>query len=167
MKRLYVNFKILVATTILLTLSYSVMAQPQQRRTLQPGQKGQSSQMIPGLTEEQRKQVKEIHLARLKAVQPLQDEMKVNNAKLNALFKKENPDMKEIISLVEANAEIQTKTKILSIESMIKTRSLLTDEQKILFDAGGGKMRKARFARASVRHREFQGRGRMYQQRSR
>ena len=167
MKRLYVNFKVLVVFTILLVLSHSLMAQPRQRRMQQHGETYRFEQIIPGLTEEQKIQMKEIHLATLKEVLPLKDELKVNNARLNLLVKKDNPDMKEIKSLVQTNAEMQIKIEILTTESRIKTRSLLTDEQKILLDARRERMQKSFAARGPMYMGGFYEREMMNQQRDR
>ena len=167
MKRLYVNFKVLVVFTILLVLSHSLMAQPRQRRMQQHGETCRYEQIIPGLTDEQKIQMKEIHLATLKEVLPLKDELKVNNARLNLLVKKDNPDMKEIKSLVQANAEMQIKIEILTTESRIKTRSLLTDEQKILLDARLERMQKSLAARGPMYMGGFNEREMMNQQRNR
>jgi len=102
------------------------------------------------LTEDQRAEVKEIHLVRMKEVQPLKDQLKINRAKLNALVNKDNPDMKEIVNLAEANAKIMTNIQVKQIESKIKVRSLLTDEQKVIYDAHEGRPNRRR---AIAQHR--------------
>jgi hypothetical protein len=167
MKKLNVNFKIVFVGIIILALSCDLMAQPLQERARQREQKARFTEMVPGLTEEQRNQLKEIHLATLKEVQPLKDELKVNNARLNILLKQDNPDMKEINNLVEANADIQARVMMLSIEGRVKTRSLLTEEQKILFDAGGLRLQKQDLTMESYRQRDLQPRNRLYSQRNR
>jgi Spy/CpxP family protein refolding chaperone len=165
MKRLESNFKILIAITVMLALSYSLMAQPTQQRMQAPSERSWMGQIVPGLTEDQKSQLKEVKLATLKSVQPLQDELKVNRARLNLLVKKDNPDMKEIQRLVEATAEIQVKLQMLTIESKIKSRKLLSEEQKILLDAKEDKMQKMR--QIERRRQDFQGKQRMGQQRNR
>lgn len=163
MKRMNLNFKILIAITVMLALSYSLMAQPSQQRMQASPESGHN--FLPGMTEDQKSQLKEVKLATLKAVQPLQDELKVNRARLNLLVKKDNPDMKEIQSLVEATAEIQVKVQMLTIESKIESRKLLSEEQKILLDAKGDRMQKMR--QIERRRQDFQGKQRMGQQRNR
>jgi Spy/CpxP family protein refolding chaperone len=151
MKRIDRNYKLLVAIIILLGLSLGVMAQPHRRGPMphhrpmifQPG--------LPflDLTDEQKAQIKDIHLAHVKDVQPLKDEVKINRAKIDALLKNDEPDMKQIVSLVEANGKFLTQVQVKSIEQRINIRSLLTEEQKIIFDAHSERMGKRR---AMIQH---------------
>ena len=87
----------------------------------------------------------------MKEIQSLKDELKINRAKINALIKKDEPDMKEIVGLVEANGRILTQIRVKQIESKIKVRSLLTDDQKVIFDAHDGRMHRRR-AMTEYRH---------------
>ena len=101
MKKLDVNPKALIAIIALFGLSLSLMAQPHQRQH-QFQQMNQCGFTALDLTEGQQAEIKEIHLARLKEIQPRKDELNINKAKINALVNKDNPDIKEIVSLVEA-----------------------------------------------------------------
>lgn len=134
MKKLDVNLKVLLAIIVLLGLSLSILAQPQQRQR-EYHQRDRSGLGMLNLTDEQKAELKEIHLAQMKLVQPMKDEISINKAKINAQIHKDNPDMKEITSLVEANGKILTEIQVNSIESKIKMRALLTDEQKVMFDS--------------------------------
>ena len=134
MNRLDINMKVLIAIMAFFGLSLSVMAQPPQRLH-QFHQRDQGGFAMLNLTEDQKAEVKEIHLARMKEIQPLKDELRINRAKLNALMNKDNPDMKEIVSLIEANGMILTNIQVKRIESKMKVRALLTDEQKVICDA--------------------------------
>ena len=140
MKKLDWNFKILIAIIAVLGLSLSILAQPPHRGYMPR----QSVGMGPGLldlTEEQKEQIKEIRLAHVKDVQPLRDQVKINRAKINALLHQDDPDMDQIVSLVEENGELLVQLQVKSIEQKISVRSLLTDEQKTIFDSQGEKMR--------------------------
>lgn len=159
MKKTDVNLKILVAMVALFGITLSLMAQPQ------PGQRQfqNRERVAPALldlTEEQKDEIKAIHIEQLKAVQPLKDELRINKAKINALMNKDNPDMKEIVPLVEANGKLITQIQIENIESQIKIRSLLTEEQKTLFDAHGKRMQRERAMAENRPHRRFPGRSR-------
>ena len=167
MKKININTKTIIASAVILLISFGAMAQPQQRRMQKISPKGSMSQIIPGLSEEQRGQMKEIHLSTMKSMQSLKDEMKVNSAKLNILVKKDDPDMKEITSLVKANSDLQVSMKILSIESKIKSRNILTDEQKIVFDSKAERIRQINGHKRLAMHKQLQGRGRMQGQRNR
>jgi Spy/CpxP family protein refolding chaperone len=141
MKRTDSNVKVLAAIIVLLGISLGLMAQPGQQQR-QHQHEGQNCSGLVDLTEEQKAEIKAIHLERMKAVQPLKDEIKINRAKINALVKKDDPDMKEITGLVEANGKLLTQVRILQIDSRIKERSLLTEDQKVVWDAHHGKLKR-------------------------
>ena len=154
MKKIEANIKVLMAIIVLLGLSLSMMAQ-QQTRHQQSQQREKSAFGMLNLTEDQKSEIKVIHLAQVKEVQPLKDELLINKAKINALINKDTPDMKEIVSLVEANGKILTDIQVKEIASKINVRGLLNDEQKVMFDAHSGKMQKKR---AMYNHRSQQKR---------
>lgn len=154
MKRIDRNFKLLVAIIFILGLSLSVMAQPNQRRQIpHQSMRAQSPLKFLDLSEEQKDQIKEIHLAHMKDVQANRDEVKINRVKINAQLHNDDPDMKEIVKLVEANGKLLTQIQVKSIEEKINVRLLLTDEQKIIFDAQGEKIRVRRAMAQNYRHR--------------
>ena len=154
MKKADANIKVLMAIIVLLGLSLSLMAQKQTKhQQFQHGEKSAFGML--NLTEDQKSEMKVIHLAQLKELQPLKDELLINKAKINALVNNDNPNMKEIVSLVEANGKILTEMQVSQIESKIKVRSLLNDEQKMMFDAHSGKMQNKR---AMYNHRSQQKR---------
>ena len=154
MKKIDRNFKLLVAIIFILGLSLSVMAQPSQRRH-SPHQsiRTQSPLQFLDLSEEQKDQIKEVHLAHMKDVQSNRDEVKINRAKINAQLHNDDPDMKEIVKLVEANGKLLTQIQVKSIEEKINVRLLLTEEQKIIFDSQAEKIRKNRAMAQHYRHR--------------
>ncbi len=161
MKRLDKNFKLLVAIILVLGLSLSVMAQQNYRRQIpQRSMMAHSPMQLLDLTEEQKDQIKEVRLAHIKDVQPMKDEVKINRFKVDALLKTDDPDMKEIVSLVEADGKLLTQIQVKSIEQKIKVRSLLTDEQKIIYDAQSERMDKRRAMALHYGHRRTPGRSR-------
>ena len=161
MKKIDRNFKLLVAIIVVLGLSLSVMAQPYQRRQMpQQSMKAHTGLQFLDLTEEQKDQIKEIHLVHMKDVQPNKDEVKINRAKINALLNNDDPDMKEIVSLVEANGKLLTHIQVKRIDEKINVRSLLTDGQKIIYDAHNEKMRDRRAIAQYYRHRRTPARNR-------
>jgi len=134
MKKLDINLKILIAIIALFGLSFSLMAQSEPRQPYNQNRNHAGKGML-NLTEEQKADVKEIHLAKQKEIQPLKDEIRINKAKINALIKRDDPDMNEIVGLVEANGKILTQIQVKEIESQVQIRALLKGEQKIIFDA--------------------------------
>ena len=161
MKKIDENFKLLVAIIVVLGLSLSVMAQPQQRGQMQhQSMMAHSGYQFLDLTEDQEDQINHIHLAHMKDVQPLKDEVKINRAKVNALLNNDDPDMKKIVSLVETDGKLLTQIQVKSIEQKINVRSLLTEEQKIIFDAHGEKMENRRALAQLYSHRRTTERNR-------
>jgi Spy/CpxP family protein refolding chaperone len=161
MKRIDNHFKLLVAIIVVLGLSLSVMAQPSRRGPMpHRSMTLKSGLQLLDLTEEQKDQMKEIHLAHMKDVQPLRDEVKINRVKVDVLLKRDDPDMKEIVSLVEANGKLLTQIQVKSIEQKISVRSLLTDEQKIIYDAHSERMGNRRAMAQHYRHERTSGRNR-------
>jgi Spy/CpxP family protein refolding chaperone len=139
MKKLDVNLKVLIAIIIVLGLSLPLMAQQQQKEYhMKQGENDRFGML--DLSEEQKAEMKEIRLEKHKVIQPLKDELQINKAKINALVKKDNPDMKEIVNLVEANGKILTQIRVKEIESKVKVRGILDEEQKVIFDAHYGRM---------------------------
>jgi Spy/CpxP family protein refolding chaperone len=104
------------------------------------------------LTDEQKAEIKTIHLAKQKEIQPLKDEVMINKAKINALINKDNPDMREVVSLVEANGKLLTDIQIKNIESKVRIRALLDDEQKVIFDAHDGRRNDRKTMAPPYRH---------------
>jgi len=153
MKKIDRNFKLLAAIIFVLGLSLNIMAQPRHKRPMpEQSMRFHTPLQFLDLSEEQKDQMKEIHLAHIKDVQPLKDEVKINRAKVNALLKNDEPDMKEIVRLVEADGKLLTQIQIKSIGEKIQVRSLLTDEQKIIYDAHSDKMSERRAMADYYRH---------------
>ncbi len=151
--------KVLMAIILLLGLSLSILAQPQSGHR-QNQQKNKSGFGLLNLSDEQEASIKEIHLAQIKAVMPLKDEMSINKAKLNALIKKDDPNMKEIVGLVEANGKILTEIQVKNIENKINIRTLLNDEQKVIFDSQYRKMQQRNMMAHQRPQNSKQGRSR-------
>jgi Spy/CpxP family protein refolding chaperone len=143
MRKLEISRKMMVVFIALSGLSIGLMAQPRESNPrFEPGNH-QKNDML-GLSEDQKTEIKQIHLDKAKEIQPLKDEMKINKARINALIHKDNPDMKEIVPMVEANGRILTQIQVKEIDSRIKIRALLTDDQKVIFDAREGQMQRHR-----------------------
>ncbi len=160
MKKSNLNLRTWLVLLVLAGLPAGLMAQPQQARQ-QFRQQDQAGPALPGLTEEQKESIKEIRLETHKVVQPLRDEIAINKAKINALAKKDDPDMEEIITLVETNGKLLTQISVQQIDSRIQIRSLLTEEQNLIWDLHHGRMKGRRGMAGYRPHRGFQQRGRL------
>ncbi len=148
-----INPKALLGAVLLSGISLGLLAQPEPgQRPYQ--QRDQKNFPAMNLSDEQKAEMKEIRLATTKETQPWKDELQINRAKINALLHRDNPDMDEIASLVETNGKLVTKIRVREIESRIRIRSLLDEDQKAIFDAHSGKMHGRK-----IHARHYPGRG--------
>ena len=151
--------KVSISIIGLFIFSSSLMAQPQNRQG-PVHQEGPCGLAALNLTEEQKSEIREIRLEKGKETQALKDELAINKAKINALVHKDNPDMKEIVSLAEENGKIITRIQVREIDSKIKVRAVLDEDQKVIFDAHNGpEYRKGNMAQHRF-HQRNQGRNR-------
>lgn len=89
---------------------------------------------IPDLTDEQIEQIKDIQIAHLKDIQPIQNDLKINRATLNALLTEYEPDTTEINKLIERNSQLSAEIQKKNVAYKFRVRNLLTDDQKVYFD---------------------------------
>jgi Spy/CpxP family protein refolding chaperone len=156
MKKSEIYRKLIVSVIALCGLSIGLMAQPGDRGPRSRPGSHQRTAML-NLSEEQKSEIKQIRVERARETQPLKDELRINNARINAQMHKDNPDMKEIVGLVEANGKILTQIRLKEIDSRIKIRGLLSDEQKVLFDEGEHRMQRHRQIAEYRQPRHFPG----------
>ncbi len=90
--------------------------------------------MIPGLTESQRNDIKDIHFKAQKEILPLNNEIGEKEAKLRTLTTVENPDITEINKYIEEIGDLRTKIKKIEMNAHLSVRKLLNDEQRLMFD---------------------------------
>ena len=91
--------------------------------------------MIPDLTDAQKEQMRSLHTSHMKEIQPLQNEIGEKQARLHTLQTADKVNMAEINALIEdiGNTRIQIMKKKAAHHQ--KIRSMLTDEQRVMFDA--------------------------------
>lgn len=90
--------------------------------------------MIPGLTESQKNDIKDIYFKAQKEILPLNNEIGEKEAKLRTLITVDNPDINEINKYIDEIGDIRTKIKKIEINAHLSVRKLLNDEQKLMFD---------------------------------
>ncbi|MGB3340440.1 MAG: Spy/CpxP family protein refolding chaperone [bacterium] len=108
---------------------------------MEPGQ----HPMIPDLTDKQKEKMKDLHVEHMKTVQPIKNEIGELEAKFHTLQSADKPNMGEINKLIEAIGQKRIDIMKLKAAHMQEIRKLLTDEQRVFFDAHkphqGGKMK--------------------------
>lgn len=102
---------------------------------------------LPGITEQQKEEIKKIHLQTMKAQQPLKNEKDELQAKLKTLTTVDQPDTKAVNAVIEKIGSINTEMMKKRISEKLSIRNLLTEEQRIVFDAQSQKMKERRFDR--------------------
>jgi len=90
--------------------------------------------MIPGLTESQRNDMKDIHIKAQKEILPLNNEIGEKEARLRTLTTVDNPDITEINKYIEEIGDIRTKIKKIEMNAHLSIRKILNDEQRLMFD---------------------------------
>jgi len=134
MKNLY-KFLTVILLVQFTGITATLFAQPGYRNYMKPGENYSMLTGIPDLTEEHKEQIRNLHTAYLKNIQPLKNDMKINKAKLDALLTEDQPDMNEIYKLIDDNGKIRTELHKKQVAHRLEIRNLLTDEQKIFFDS--------------------------------
>ncbi len=99
------------------------------------------------LSEEQQKQMKDIKLGHKKATQNLREEMQELRLKQKHLLNDENPNKNEIFSNLDRISSIQNQLAKERVLSQKEIRSILDEDQLVLFLSKPHKMEKNRRAR--------------------
>ena len=89
------------------------------------------------LNDQQRTELQKIQTEQLKERTQTRNLLREERAKLEVLQTSDKPDMKEINKLIDEIAAIQAQQMKSQAASRQKIRSLLTDEQRTIYDARG------------------------------
>lgn len=107
------------------------------KKMFQHPQKAHEPMEFLQLTEEQKTQIKTIRLECGKKSTPVKAQLGIKKAELKALEVADKADMKAINAKVDEIGKLQADLAKIGIDGKIKTRALLTDEQKLKFDMIG------------------------------
>jgi len=86
------------------------------------------------LTDEQKAELEKLHKSHYEAMKSYKTEMTQYHEKFRSLLKADKPDMDAIDKLIKERAEKTVKKQKAMVDHMIKVRSILTDEQKKVWD---------------------------------
>ena len=135
------NFLMVIAVTAVTSLT--VNAQPQRmqpysgkspKEVQQVMRSEELSTPMGSLDDKQREEIRKIRMEQDKERMQSRNLLKEKRAKLEVLQTADKPDMKEINKVIDEIASIQAQTMKAQAASRQKIRSLLTDEQRVLFD---------------------------------
>jgi len=90
---------------------------------------------LPDLTEQQKADIKKIHLKTMKEVLPLKNEIGEKEARLRTLMTADTPDLSAINKLVDEIGVLKTQIRKLELTAHLDIRKLLTDEQRLIMDS--------------------------------
>ena len=138
----------------------TVMAQQRGMRDEGRGQRDGRGleRMIPDLTDDQKSQIKDLHLGMMKESLDIRNQLGENRARMRTLQTAEEPDMKAIEKLIDESSALQAELKKKQAANHQEVRKLLTEEQRVIFDSRASKMReRAHREGARARHRDGSG----------
>lgn len=133
----------ILALAVLMGLTTSLMAQPNERRDERPNRgknpemqmkKNEGHQNILKLTDEQKEVFKQSRLALEKQLQPIRNELGEAEAHQRTLTTTEKPDISAINKNIEKIGSLKTEMAKIQVKHRMELRAQLTDEQQLMFD---------------------------------
>ncbi|MFW5793333.1 MAG: Spy/CpxP family protein refolding chaperone [Bacteroidota bacterium] len=94
---------------------------------------------IPDLTEEQKEAIQELRTARLKESTEHRNKIEELRARKRTLMSSDNPDMTEVDKIIDEMSDLRNQHLKNAARHHQEVRSLLTEEQRVYFDARGPK----------------------------
>jgi len=95
---------------------------------------------IPNLTPDQETKLNDLRTKHLKEITPLRNELLEKRARLNTLQSSEKPDMAAINKLIDEMGTLKTNLMKKQAAHRNEVSQILTDEQRVHFNARQGKM---------------------------
>ncbi len=142
----------------------------------QQGQKGRAGHGEFGpekglnLSDTQKEEVKTLKISFIKEITPIKNELGIKMAELKAASAGDNVDARAVNMLIDKISEIKATMAKKHFANKQKVRTLLNDEQKVVFDAHAGKGHKGgrhgkamRKGRKGNSHKGMKGQGRQGQ----
>ena len=90
---------------------------------------------IPGLTDQQKEQIKKLHLALEEKTLALRNQLGEKEARLRTLTTSKNVNSAEVEKLIDEIGQLRTQDFKAHVLNDLKIRELLTDEQRVQFDS--------------------------------
>ncbi len=90
---------------------------------------------ISNLSQGQHQQIKTLELAKQKQLNQLNNQLAEKKARLRTLEAQDKPDMKAINQTIDEQAKLMADKMKAEAECRQKVRAILTDEQRVEFDA--------------------------------
>ncbi|MCW3788647.1 Spy/CpxP family protein refolding chaperone [Plebeiibacterium sediminum] len=126
--------KMVLFTVIMVSLSATAWCQMPERNRMAEIEGDRHHQGL-NLTEDQKDQMKTFRVEFLKELTPLKNEVKIKNAQLQAASVGNDINEKQVYKLIEEIGGLKTQIAKKHFDHKQKVRNILTEEQKVLFDA--------------------------------
>jgi Spy/CpxP family protein refolding chaperone len=130
---------LLIAALFIVSSGFVCAQGPKEERPDRPpmhGEKGPGhGPMIPDLTDEQKEQIKNLRVELMQDLTSLKNKLGEKQARLRTLQTANKANMSEINKEIESIGDLRTEIMKLKAANHQKIRSLLTDEQRVFFDA--------------------------------
>jgi len=97
------------------------------------------------LSEDQQVQINDLRTALVEKNLPLRNDLAVMRAQMQALRTGNNQNLKDISNLIDDMSATQAQIRKNAAEHRLAVRALLTDDQKVIFDARQGNRRNGNF----------------------
>ncbi|NPA44739.1 MAG: Spy/CpxP family protein refolding chaperone [Chlorobi bacterium] len=137
--------KLTLVVAILFFITGSTFAQQGNMANNKKGMNKQNKFMnIPDLTDAQKTQIKEMRTANMKEITPLRNQLREKQAHLQTISTGDNVNKQEVDKTLEEISDIKLQIAKKRESFRQDVRSILTDEQKVYFDANYNKMNKKR-----------------------
>lgn len=128
--------QIFIISLLLMTFAFSAYAQPNEKGWDKKEIKYHHSKLdLPDLSDEQKEQIKSLKTAGKKEMIQLKNTVGELNAKLRTLQTADKPDMNMINSTIDEISVIKTDMEKKKAAHQQAIRSLLTEEQRVVFDS--------------------------------
>ncbi len=114
---------------------------PEMHQRGEQGQKGPKGLRIPNLTEEQKEQLKTIHINEEKEALPLKNQVAEKEARLRTLTTSEEYNERVVNSVIDEISELKGSLMKLKVATGQEIKKILTDEQVVFFNNHIGKMK--------------------------
>jgi Spy/CpxP family protein refolding chaperone len=105
------------------------------RKGMHDCEKGGHGPMIPGLSEGQHEQIKALKVEHMESMLSLRNEFGEHKARLRTLTTKSKVNMTEVNRVIDQIGALRTRMMKQRVAHQQSIRELLTDEQRVFFDA--------------------------------
>ncbi len=120
------------------------MSQQRNARSVQRADRIRRTPRIPNLTDEQKKQIKELRMKNAKELLPLKNQLAEKKARLRTLSTVDQVKMNEIEKVIDEIGSINVQIMKKNAAQQQNFRKLLTEEQRIACDSKSGRGKNTR-----------------------